>query len=477
VHVAHRPILLLDWTKIECASSENPDEGIFIHGRALIGKNRRLAQGITDMASGSLLDRLERRGIIEQVTDRAALDELFAQPNTPIYVGFDPTADSLHVGHLLPALMLARFQRAGHRPIALVGGATGMVGDPSGRASERQLLTLDETARNAEAIRRQLARFLVFEGENGALLVNNADWIAPISHLEWLREVGKHFTVNYMLAKESVRRRLEDREHGISYTEFSYMLLQAYDFLHLNQAHGCRVQAGGSDQWGNITAGIELIRKLRGGEAHGITFPLLTTSSGEKFGKSAGNAVWLDPARTSPYQFYQFWIRTEDSEVELLLRLFTFLEVDEIQAIAAVHRAAPELRTAQRRLAEEMTRIVHGDASLRLAVQASEALFGGEIAGLGDQDLLDIFADVPSFSIGAGALEQHPRITDVMVLARAAKSKGEAARLIQGGGVYLNSRRIENAELRLGREHLASESMFVLRVGKKSYFLGRVAGE
>ena len=263
------------------------------------------------MQSTGLLDQLEQRGIIEQVTNRKALDELLAKPGASIYVGFDPTADSLHVGHMLPALMLARFQRAGHRPIVLVGGATGMVGDPSFRASERQLMSLDEIRANCAAIGKQLSQFVSFEGSNAALMVNNADWTAPVSHLEWLRDVGKYFTVNYMIAKESVRKRLEDRDQGISYTEFSYMLLQANDFLHLFENQNCAIQGGGSDQWGNITAGIELIRKKRSGEAFGITFPLLTTSSGEKFGKSAGNAVWLDPARTSPYQFYQYWIRTE----------------------------------------------------------------------------------------------------------------------------------------------------------------------
>lgn len=426
------------------------------------------------MESRKLLDDLEQRGMIEQVTNRGALDELLAKPNASIYVGFDPTADSLHVGHLLPALMLSRFQRAGHRPIVLVGGATGMIGDPSGRNTERQLLTPEMVEQNALAVKQQLSRFMTFEGANAAVMVDNADWIRPISHLEWLRDVGKHFTVNYMMAKESVRRRLEDREHGISYTEFSYMLLQAYDFLHLSEAHNCRIQAGGSDQWGNITAGIELIRKVRGTEAFGVTFPLLTTSSGEKFGKSAGNAVWLDAARTSAYQFYQYWIRTDDRDVELLLKLFTFLELDQIEAVLAEHGAAPERRYAQRRLAEEMTRIVHGEDALRQAVKASEALFGGELEGLSDRDLLDIFADVPSFTVDAASLKDGVRITEVMVQARAAKSKGEAARLIQGGGVYLNSRRVEAADAHLRREDLASETMFVLRVGKKSYFLGRV---
>jgi tyrosyl-tRNA synthetase len=426
------------------------------------------------MQSTGLLDQLEQRGIIEQVTNRKALDELLAKPGASIYVGFDPTADSLHVGHMLPALMLARFQRAGHRPIVLVGGATGMVGDPSFRASERQLMSLDEIRANCTAIGKQLSQFVSFEGSNAALMVNNADWTAPVSHLEWLRDVGKYFTVNYMIAKESVRKRLEDRDQGISYTEFSYMLLQANDFLHLFENQNCTIQGGGSDQWGNITAGIELIRKKRGGEAFGITFPLLTTSSGEKFGKSAGNAVWLDPARTSPYQFYQYWIRTEDADVEKLLKLFTFLTVEEIAAIVAEHLQAPEQRVAQKKLAAEMTRLVHGEEKLAQAIASSEALFGGELSGLSDTDLADIFADVPSFSIDASAIATGLRLPDLLVRAGAAKSKGEATRLIAAGGVYLNNKRIDDATKPLTAADLTAESMFVLRVGKKSYYLGAI---
>ena len=427
------------------------------------------------MESPLLLDQLEQRGMIEQITNRAALDELLAQPGQSIYVGFDPTADSLHVGHFLPVLMLARFQRAGHRPIVLVGGATGMIGDPSGRGSERQLLTPDDVARNAAAIREQLSRFVSFDGDNAALMVDNAEWTGPVSYLDWLRTVGKHFTVNYMMAKESVRRRLEDREHGISYTEFSYMLLQANDFLHLFEHHNCSIQAGGSDQWGNITAGAELIRKARGGEAFGITFPLLATSAGEKFGKSAGNAIWLDAKRTSPYEFYQFWIRTDDRDVERMLRLFTFLEMAEIAAVMAKHGEAPDQRGAQKRLAEEMTRLVHGEQQLKAALNASEALFGGELSGLSDSDLVNIFADVPSFTVTAEAVDAGIKIADVLVAAGAAKSKGEAQRLVQGGGVYLNNIRIDSPSRVVQRRDLASESMFVVRVGKKSYFLGRVA--
>ncbi len=412
--------------------------------------------------------------MIEQITNRPALDELLSKPNASIYIGFDPTSDSLHAGSLVPALMLARFQRAGHRPIILVGGATGMIGDPSGRSAERQLITVETVRANSEGIAQQLARFVTFEGPNAALMVNNVDWTAGISYLEWLRDVGKHFTVNYMLAKESVRRRLEDREHGISYTEFSYMLLQAYDFLHLFDTYNCRIQGGGSDQWGNITAGAELIRKVKAEEAFGITFPLLSTASGEKFGKSAGNAIWLDANRTSPYQFYQYWINTDDRDVERFLNLFTFLEDDEIARLTAEHRVSPEKRIGQKKLAEQVTAIVHGEEALAQAARASEVLFGGEMTGLTDRDLKDIFADVPSFTISKEKLDQGWKITEAMVAASAAKSKGEAVRLIAGGGVYLNNRRVEAADALLRREDLASETMFVVRVGKKSYFLGKV---
>ena len=418
----------------------------------------------------TLLDQLAARGMIEQVTDRPALDQLLAQPKQAIYIGFDPTADSLHVGHLLPALMLSRVQRAGHRPIVLVGGATGMIGDPSGRTTERQLLTPETIAENARAVQQQLARFVDFTGDTAAIMVNNADWTAPVSYLDFLREVGKHFTVNYMLAKESVRRRLEDREHGISYTEFSYMLLQAFDFLHLHDTYGCAMQAGGSDQWGNITAGLELIRRVRGCEAFGITFPLLATSSGEKFGKSAGNAVWLDAARTSPYQFYQYWIRTDDRDVERFLKLFTFLSDEEIAELMV---QPPEQRAAQKKLAEEVTRIVHGEENLALAIKASKVLFGGDVRGLRDRDLADIFADVPSFSIERPELDAGVKMTDALVRSGAAKSKGEAARLIAGGGVYLNNARVSAADAQIREGDLASETMLVLRVGKKNYYLGR----
>ncbi len=416
----------------------------------------------------NLIEELDERGAIDDVTDRAALEELLNSGQQKIYIGFDPTADSLHAGSLLPALMLARFQRAGHRPIVLVGGATGMIGDPSGRSAERQLQNPDQIRSNVEAIKNQLARFFDFSGSAAAIAANNFDWTHGVSYLEFLRDIGKHFTVNHMLAKESVRSRLEDREHGISYTEFSYMLLQAFDFLHLFNHEGCRIQGGGSDQWGNITAGIDLIRRKTGGQAFGITFPLLTTSSGEKFGKSAGNAVWLDANKTSPYQFYQYWINTDDRDAGRFLKLFTFLPLEEI---AAILENPPEQRIAQKRLAAEVTRLVHGSDALAQARKASEVLFGGEVAGLSDRDLSEIFADVPSFEI---ELTTPVRITDALVRAGAAKSKGEAARLLAGGGVYLNNRRVDAADAQIQSSDRASESMLILRVGKKSHYLGRI---
>ncbi|MEZ0368899.1 MAG: tyrosine--tRNA ligase [Candidatus Sericytochromatia bacterium] len=419
-----------------------------------------------------LLTALQQRGMIEQISDEPAIRELLGKEQISIYVGFDPTARSLHIGSLLPMMVLAHLQRAGHRPIAVVGGATGMIGDPSGRSSERNLITTDEVEANLAGIRGQLESFLDFSGPNAALLVNNADWTTPISYLEWLRDVGKFFTINYMMAKESVRRRLEDRDQGISYTEFSYMLLQAYDFLHLFRAQGCLMQGGGNDQWGNITAGIDLIHKVEGKQAYGLTFPLITTASGEKFGKSAGNAVWLAPDMTSPYQFYQYWIQTDDRDVGKYLGLFTFLALEEIQAIVAEHAAAPEKRLGQRRLAAEVTRVVHGDAAVTKAEHASEILFGREIAGLSDAELSEIFADVPSTEL-ARTLLGEAKLLDLLRETGMVKSNGEARRLIQGGGVYLNNRPVQDPNLGIDAGALASETALVLRSGKKKYHLVR----
>jgi tyrosyl-tRNA synthetase len=424
------------------------------------------------MNSTSTLSELRARGMIEQVSSEETLEAHLNAGGATIYVGFDPTADSLHVGHMLPVLLLARMQKHGHTPIVLVGGATGMIGDPSGRSAERQLLTPEMIAANLAAIRPQLSRFVSFEGANAAIVVDNGDWTRPVGYLEWLRTVGKHFTVNYMAAKESVRRRLEDREQGISYTEFSYMLIQANDFLHLFDHYHCTIQAGGSDQWGNITAGIDLVRKTRAAEVFAMTMPLLTTAGGEKFGKSAGNAIWLDPARTTPYQFYQFWMQTDDRDVERYLKLFTFESLEAIAEAMKAHAEHPERRTAQKRLAADMTEMVHGQDALADALRASEALFSKELSGLSDKELSAVFSDVPSVTLERNALAAGPRLSQILVQAGACASRGEANRLIQGGGVYLNNVRID-ADRALSEADLASESTLVLRTGKKSYYLVR----
>jgi tyrosyl-tRNA synthetase len=416
----------------------------------------------------STLSELRARGIIEE-----SLEALLNAGGAVIYVGFDPTADSLHVGHMLPILLLARLQRRGHTPIVLVGGATGMIGDPSGRSAERQLLTPEMIAANLAAIRPQLSRFVSFECPNAAIVVDNGDWTRPIGYLEWLRTVGKHFTVNYMAAKESVRRRLEDREQGISYTEFSYMLIQANDFLHLFDHYHCTIQAGGSDQWGNITAGIDLVRKARGAEVFAMTLPLLTTAGGEKFGKSAGNAIWLDPARTTPYQFYQFWMQTDDRDVERYLKIFTFENLETIAELMEFHAEHPERRTAQKLLAAHMTAMVHGQDALADAVRASVALFNKqELSGLSDDELASVFRDVPSITLDRSVLAAGPRLSQILVQSGACASRGEANRLIQGGGVYLNNTRMD-ADRALSEADLASKSTLVLRTGKKSYYLVR----
>ena len=421
------------------------------------------------------IELLRRRGLLEQISDEAGLTALFAREQVSFYVGFDPTARSLHVGNFVPIMMMAHLQRAGHRPIAVVGGATGMIGDPSGRSSERNLLDDSAVLANLATIRTQLASFLRFEGSNAAKVVNNADWTGPISYLHWLRDVGKYFSVNAMIAKESVRRRLEERDQGISYTEFSYMLLQAYDFFVLNRDEGVQLQMGGNDQWGNITAGIELIHKKGGGQAYAITSPLLLTAAGEKFGKSAGNAVWLDSALTSPFAFYQYWVRTDDRDAGKFLRMFTFLDLEEIEAIEEAHASNLAGRGAQKRLAQEVTRVVHGEAALLRAELATEILFGREIQGLSDAELADIFGDVPSTQLERNRLEAGIDLISLLVEVGASASKGEARRALTAGSIYLNNVKVTDAALTVTAAQLASESTLVVRTGKKNYFLARFA--
>jgi len=551
-------------------------------------------------------EALAERGMIAQQSNREAIQELLAKPGASVYVGFDPTASSLHVGHLLPIMALSHLQRAGHRPIVLVGGATGMVGDPSGRSEERNLLTAEQVAANATALKKQLSRFVSFDGPNAAIMADNHEWIGSMSFIDWLRDVGKHFTINVMQSKESVRRRIssflvepdildwvglcaslrdarragakgpiariagmldaeiaqaveaatnldqsnpsdrsdpsdrmaliltglndaikrrdlydagafagvelpgEAKEYlaasryaladsqverlnrllveavwpgqiarnqlnkeGLSYTEFSYMTMQAYDFLCLYDRYGCRLQGGGNDQWGNITAGIDLTRKLRGVEVFGLTFPLVTAGGGEKFGKSAGNAVWLDPTMTSPYNFYQYWVRTDDRDVEKYIKYFTFLDMAEIEQIVSEHAKAPGKRTAQRRLAAEITRIVHGQEELDKARQASEALFGGDIRGLSLQTLQEVFADVPSSQIPRERLAAGLRLSDLLRDTGLCASKGEARRAIAAGGVYVNNQKVQDVEATLSSADLLAGAILILRHGKKNYHLAR----
>jgi tyrosyl-tRNA synthetase len=407
-----------------------------------------------------LLSTLAARGFLQDATP--GLEErLRAGPITG-YIGFDPTAASLHVGSLVPVMGLAWLQRFGHTPIALVGGGTGMVGDPSGKRKERPILTPDEIDRNAQAIGRQLARYLAFEGANAARLRDNADWLRHLRLIDFLRDTGKHFTVGYMMQKESVRSRLET---GISFTEFSYMVIQAHDFWHLHRTEGCELQMGGSDQWGNITAGIELVARREGRQVHGLVFPLITTAGGSKFGKSEAGNVWLDPARTSPYQFYQFWVNTDDRDIERYLKLFTFLRLDRIDATLAEHAADPSRRVAQRLLAREVTATVHGEAAAAQAVETAAAMFGG-----GGGDLAR--AELPERIVSRSELPGEIPIVDLLVASGLASSKGDARRGIQGRGFYLNDQAIDAVDLILGEDHLQGPSdrrFVILRKGKKNY--------
>ena len=413
------------------------------------------------------------RGLLNQSTDDGHLAEWFLEKPRTLYVGFDPTADSLHVGHLLAVMLLRRFQQAGHRPIALVGGATGMIGDPSGKSAERNLLSVETLQVNVADMEKQLRRFLDFDrGPNAAMLVNNHDWMGPYSYLEFLRDVGKHFPVNVMLGKDSVKTRLERSDSGLSYTEFSYMLLQAYDFVHLYDAYGCEIQAGGSDQWGNITAGIDLARRMRSVQLHGLTCPLLTKSDGAKMGKTEQGALWLSPEKTSPYRFYQYWINLADSDVGKCLRYLTDLTQVEIVELEAAHAAAPERREAQKRLGSELTQMVHGEEGLASALRATAVLFGAEITDLTDAELDEAFADAPNRELPFDRLGGPGLpLADALVEAGLAKSKSEARRTITQGGVYMNNRREEDPELRIGPSALAGETVLVLRTGKKAYSL------
>jgi len=414
---------------------------------------------------------LQWRGLIHQTTADDKLPEWLAGGVKTVYAGFDPTADSLHVGSLLPLMMLRRFQKSGHRPIALVGGATGMIGDPSGKSAERNLLSEEQLSANIVGIEGQMRKLLDFDsGKTSALLVNNNDWMKDFSYTAFLRDVGKNFPVNVMLTKDSVKSRLSS-DAGLSYTEFSYMLLQAYDFVHLNQQFDCELQIGGSDQWGNVTAGIDLGRRMLSKQLYGITCPLLTKSDGAKMGKTESGAIYLSPDRTSPYEFYQYWVRVDDDDVGMCLRFLTELTEEEIKSLDLARAAQPHQRASQKRLAEEVTRLIHGDAGLKSAKQATEILFGAEIADLSDKQLQQIFADVPSVTLPVSRLKEGIPIVDALVEAGLSKSKGEARRTVDQGGAYVNNQRVESIEKTLTTSDLASETVIVLRSGKKKYCL------
>jgi tyrosyl-tRNA synthetase len=421
----------------------------------------------------NLLSELEWRGLVYDVTEGLA-DVLAKEPVTA-YIGFDPTASSLHVGSLLQVMSLARLQRFGHSPIAIVGGGTGMIGDPSGKSLERVLLSPEEIDENVKGIHQQLSRFLDFDrAGNKARIVNNAEWLGAIDLLSFLRDAGKHFTVNYMLQKESVSRRL-DSEEGISFTEFSYLLLQAYDFLQVFDRYGCTLQMGGSDQWGNITAGVDLIRKVRAKKAHGLVVPLVMTSAGVKFGKTEAGTVWLDAARTSPFKFYQFWLNTDDRDVVTYLKYFTYLDRPAVDALEAATKSEPEKREAQRVLAREVTARVHGADQVTRAEQASTVLFDEDIATLNADDVLAVFEDVPSTEIRGEAFDGDGiGVVDLVARVQLAPSKAEARRLVQSGGVYVNNRRIADPHARLMRNQAIDGRLFVLRKGQKQNHLVRL---
>ncbi len=423
----------------------------------------------------SVFEDFRWRGLVYDHTED--VPRLLAEEKITLYIGFDPTADSLHIGSLVPLMALARMQRYGHTPIALAGGGTGMVGDPSGRSTERNLLSEEQLEANLAGIRRDMETILDFEARsNPARILNNASWLHPLSMMEFLRDVGKHFTVNYMMAKDSVKSRLE-REDGISYTEFSYMLLQAYDFLHLFEAEDCVLQAGGSDQWGNITAGVELIRRKTGKRAHGMVLPLITRSDGSKFGKTAEGAVWLNPQKTSPYRFYQYWLNTDDADVINYLKYFTWLDQPAIFGLQEALFDRPEQREAQRTLAQEVTRMVHGDTAVVKAEKAASVLFGGDLEGLDAADIRDIFADVPSSVIARGALEDGGLpIVDLIVAAGLENGKGAARRAIEGGGIYLNNERVNDTSQVAGLGNTIEGQFLILRKGRKKYHLVKVEG-
>lgn len=425
----------------------------------------------------NFIEELTWRGMIHSIMP--GTEEQLNKEMTTAYLGIDPTADSLHIGHLCGVMMLRHFQRCGHKPLALIGGATGMIGDPSGKSAERNLLDEATLRHNQEAIKNQLSRFLDFDSDapNRAELVNNYDWMKDFSFLDFAREIGKHITVNYMMAKDSVQKRLNgEARDGLSFTEFTYQLLQGYDFMHLYESKGCRLQLGGSDQWGNITTGTELIRRKLSGEAYALTCPLITKADGGKFGKTESGNIWLDARYTSPYKFYQFWLNVGDADAEKYLKIFTFLSKEEIEALAEEHAKDPGMRPLQKKLAEEVTVMVHGREAYEAAVAASKILFSNsaveELHSLDEQTLLDVFEGVPRFEVSRTRIEEGIPVLDFLAGDTAVfPSKGEARKMIQGNGVSINKEKVTDPATTIGTDHLLGGKYILAQKGKKNYYL------
>ncbi|CUG80615.1 Tyrosyl-tRNA synthetase [Staphylococcus aureus] len=412
-----------------------------------------------------LIEDLKWRGLIYQQTDEQGIEDLLNKEQVTLYCGADPTADSLHIGHLLPFLTLRRFQEHGHRPIVLIGGGTGMIGDPSGKSEERVLQTEEQVDKNIEGISKQMHNIFEFGTDHGAVLVNNRDWLGQISLISFLRDYGKHVGVNYMLGKDSIQSRLE---HGISYTEFTYTILQAIDFGHLNRELNCKIQVGGSDQWGNITSGIELMRRMYGQtDAYGLTIPLVTKSDGKKFGKSESGAVWLDAEKTSPYEFYQFWINQSDEDVIKFLKYFTFLGKEEIDRLEQSKNEAPHLREAQKTLAEEVTKFIHGEDALNDAIRISQALFSGDLKSLSAKELKDGFKDVPQVTLS----NDTTNIVEVLIETGISPSKRQAREDVNNGAIYINGERRQDVNYALAPEDKIDGEFTIIRRGKKKYFM------
>ena len=412
-----------------------------------------------------LIEDLKWRGLIYQQTDEQGIEDLLNKEQVTLYCGADPTADSLHIGHLLPFLTLRRFQEHGHRPIVLIGGGTGMIGDPSGKSEERVLQTEEQVEANVQGLSKQMHRLFEFGTDKGAVLVNNKDWLGQISLISFLRDYGKHVGVNYMLGKDSIQTRLE---HGISYTEFTYTILQAIDFGHLNRELNCKIQVGGSDQWGNITSGIELMRRMYGQtEAFGLTIPLVTKSDGKKFGKSESGAVWLDPEKTSPYEFYQFWINQSDEDVIKFLKYFTFLDKEEIDRLEQSKEEAPHLREAQKALAENVTKFIHGGEALNDAIRISKALFSGDLKSLTGKELKEGFIDVPQVSLSS----ETTNIIEALIETGIATSKRQAREDVNNGAIYINGERQQSVDYELSNDDKIDNEFTIIRRGKKKYFM------